>query len=712
MKTHALVTSFLLLVWWLLPAAAQAQPTVQFEDPKSDFVERSTEGKVWVVMSQPSAARVTVPFIVLGGTATRGVSPVGETDFILADGVVAFEPGQVEKAIDLTVVDDSTTEPIETVILLLGAPSAGVLGPKGVHVYSIYDDDRQEHEQEPPPPPNPVHNPPPPPPPPVPPPSVVGFASVESSARENAGPGSMLVRRSGPARAVTVQYRVTGGTATSGDDYVLAAGQVTIPEGQETVSIPVGLQDDPRDEPDETVTVLLETPSAGAQLGLAGSTFRIIDDDVVALSFAQPASSTGEAASPARVEVRLSTEASRAVTFLVVGGGTATGGGVDYGLAATPVTVEAGLTSVFISLPIANDTLVEGNETAELALVAPTNARLGAATKHTLTITDDDRVLPVVRFDTASTNAVEGVAARQFDVVLESKFDEEVTVTVARTAGTADDADYALAGGVVTFAPGETRKSVVLTVTDDLVEEADETVDIELSNPINARLDQLTRHTHWILDDDAAGEDLVFYRQEILTTDDFRRLVIIGPKTQNVTVGGLAIDPNGNVYVSDQGIGPNSGAILMLPKGRRNVLRILTGLNLPTDIELTPDGRGIVIAGADGELTRHAFGLSLKLTGAGALGPATRVVAQTDTGATRPVSVSPDGYFHIPEILTNGQVSNTVTLIVEHRGVTKTYPNVPLGSPGGAVDHAADQDAPAPAVVGHTVIQLDAPQGQ
>jgi hypothetical protein len=235
-----------------------------------------------------------------------------------------------------------------------------------------------------------------------------------------------------------------------------------------------------------------------------------------------------------------------------------------------------------------------------------------------------------------------------------------------------------------------------------------------LSEPVNARLEELTRHVHWLLDDDAAGEDLVFYRQEILTADASRRLVLVGPKTSSVSVAGLAIDPNGNLYISDRGTGPNTGSVLMVPKGRRNVLRIMTGLNRPADIELTPDARGIVVSTTEGEVFQRAFGLSVKLTGVGALGPSTRVSAQTDMGMTRPVNVSPDGYFLLPGILTTGQVSGTVTIVVEHQGRTRSYADVPLGSPGAPPDDADDDDEnpQPPRAVGHTVIQLEAPQGQ
>ena len=73
-----------------------------------------------------------------------------------------------------------------------------------------------------------------------------------------------------------------------------------------------------------------------------------------------------------------------------VSGGTATGGGVDYTLAAGALTFAPGVTTQNISIAVVNDTLDEDDETIQLALSSPTNATLGVTTTHTYTILDDD----------------------------------------------------------------------------------------------------------------------------------------------------------------------------------------------------------------------------------------------------------------------------------------------------------------------------------
>jgi hypothetical protein len=79
-----------------------------------------------------------------------------------------------------------------------------------------------------------------------------------------------------------------------------------------------------------------------------------------------------------------------------------------------------------------------------------------------------------------------------------------VTVDYSVTGGTADGGgvDYTLAAGSLTFSPGETTKNISLTVNDDSLDEADETVIVTLSNPTNATLRENTSHTYTINDND------------------------------------------------------------------------------------------------------------------------------------------------------------------------------------------------------------------
>ena len=64
-------------------------------------------------------------------------------------------------------------------------------------------------------------------------------------------------------------------------------------------------------------------------------------------------------------------------------------------------------------------------------------------------------------------------------------------------------ADYVAAtGGMLTFAPGETAKSIALTIISDLNDEPNETVTFALSSPVGGLLGTTTAHTLTIVDDD------------------------------------------------------------------------------------------------------------------------------------------------------------------------------------------------------------------
>jgi hypothetical protein len=73
-----------------------------------------------------------------------------------------------------------------------------------------------------------------------------------------------------------------------------------------------------------------------------------------------------------------------------VTGGTATGGGVDYTLAAGTLTFAAGTTTQNITVTVVDDALDEPDETVIIALSGPSNATLGTVDEHTFTIIDND----------------------------------------------------------------------------------------------------------------------------------------------------------------------------------------------------------------------------------------------------------------------------------------------------------------------------------
>jgi hypothetical protein len=122
--------------------------------------------------------------------------------------------------------------------------------------------------------------------------------------------------------------------------------------------------------------------ASGLALGDAGSV------GAVSISATSPVSEGGGSIS---VTVTRTGGTTGAVSVtLSATGGTATAGTDFTGLPMT-VTIPDGKSSVTVTVPITNDTAVEGDETVTLAISAPTNlAVLGTPTTTTVTITDND----------------------------------------------------------------------------------------------------------------------------------------------------------------------------------------------------------------------------------------------------------------------------------------------------------------------------------
>ena len=246
------------------------------------------------------------------------------------------------------------------------------------------------------------------------------------------------------------------------------------------------------------------------------------------------------------------------------------------------------------------------------------------------------------------------------------------------------ESDFSLPDGILTFKPGETGQKIVIDITDDALQEVDKTILVTLTLPENAsaKLARFSTHTYWILDDDSPAENITLFKQEVEAAEAGKKLVIIGPKTLTVNPRGLAVDKHGNLYISDQGPskGEKEGSILMWPKGKARVLRIITGLTRPGDVDLSPDQKQLIVAGPKGDIYRLPLGLSLRIANLDPLTGNTRVHLFSQATGEKAAKVSPDGYFHFPGLLVPNQQGNLYADI-EHNGKTKRF-SLNLGQPG------------------------------
>ena len=130
------------------------------------------------------------------------------------------------------------------------------------------------------------------------------------------------------------------------------------------------------------------------------------------------------------------------------------------------------------------------NETVTVTLSNPSEVTLNDST-GVLTITDDDAAptLSIANLTTPNETA----AARLVTVSLSAASSQTVTVDYATANGTATATnDYVAATGTLTFSPGDTSKTIPITIVQDTLDEVNETFTVGLSSPSNATIADAT----------------------------------------------------------------------------------------------------------------------------------------------------------------------------------------------------------------------------
>jgi probable HAF family extracellular repeat protein len=208
------------------------------------------------------------------------------------------------------------------------------------------------------------------------------------------------------------------------------------------------------------------------------------------------------ATSSAVFTVSLSAASSDTVTVnFATANGSATAGS-DYEPASGTLTFAPGETSKTITVPVYGDRLGEPNETFFVNLSNPTNATI-ADGQGLGTILDDEP-----RISISDVSKKEGKKNQTtlftFTVTLSAAYDQPVTMSFKTTDGTAktSDNDYVAKTGTLTFAPGETTKTITIEVKGDSKKEADETFYLDLFGLSSNALFTKNRGLGTILNDD------------------------------------------------------------------------------------------------------------------------------------------------------------------------------------------------------------------
>jgi hypothetical protein len=173
----------------------------------------------------------------------------------------------------------------------------------------------------------------------------------------------------------------------------------------------------------------------------------------------------------------------------------------DYDSTSGTLTFGPGETSKTVSVPIHGDTTHEGDESFTLQL---TDGQFATPTSlnATGTISNDDTQPSLSIADKSQNEGNSGTSNESLTVSLSAASGLPVTVHYATSDGTADSTDYDSASGDLTFAPGDTSKTVDVPVHGDSDYELDETFNVHLSSASGATISDADA-TGTITNDDA-----------------------------------------------------------------------------------------------------------------------------------------------------------------------------------------------------------------
>ena len=311
------------------------------------------------------------------------------------------------------------------------------------------------------------------------------------------------------SEAVTLTVSATPvDPAVAGDLTLSANTTLTVPANTQASNgvVTIAAVDNDVDAADKTVTVSATATGGNALVQAPGNqTLTITDDDTRGITVSKATLTLDEEDNSATMDAD-----EHQGTYTVVLDSEPSGGTVTIGVASRDTTI-AGVAPATLTFTASNwdepqtvtatavldgiDNVMDRRETTIDHTVTATGTDYDGAPASAVkvTVNDDDGPSTLSINSPSVTETDSGVTATlTFTVQLKPESDKQVTVDYADAdAGTATSGgtDYeTLAGGTLTFAAGDTSKSVEVTVKGDDIDEPDETVVVRLTSPSNATL--------------------------------------------------------------------------------------------------------------------------------------------------------------------------------------------------------------------------------
>jgi len=427
----------------------------------------SESGGTYEVVVQSNVFSYQTMTATLNATGTAIINE----DYTFSSTAVSIAPGSNTATLSITMINDTTDEPSESVNLYLTNLSNVTF--TGTTYTTIEDNDLPPST------------------------SITQISSVIEPV--NTVFTVTLTLSSTSAYTVTGSFVLTG-TAFENIDYTFGTKNILIAPGSLTATSTFQVINDSLDEDNETIFINASNLNY-ATAGI-GFTTTIIDDDALPIVTLSAPSPVSEGIGSYNLTVTLNATSGKTVTGSFQAGGSATNV-TDYALSATTFSITAGTRTDTLNISVVSDTVDEDNETLAITAYNIVNGTNGVTNTVTTTIVDDDP-LPNISFSSAFLSFPES-AGEVFITFMLDRLSSKTVSTDFVISGTSNSSDHEAVNGIMIIPPGNITGQYSFHILEDYITEGEETIIFTATNPTNATISPPIPLTVTITDNDTTS---------------------------------------------------------------------------------------------------------------------------------------------------------------------------------------------------------------
>ena len=286
-----------------------------------------------------------------------------------------------------------------------------------------------------------------------------------------------VMRVGNPGQTNIVTWATVDGTALSNVNYHAASGTLTFAPNVPSIDVSIGILNDGMAQGTLLFSVMLGTSDTNALLVNTNANVSILDADAQ-FQFATNALSVSETNGTAQVIVQRvgATNASMTVNYATVDG--TASNGVRYTATNGMLTFAAGVVTQAVSVPLINNTRVDGNQIFTVILSNASYGAVGTVSNCAVTVLDKD-----VEIGWVATNLtlLENVGLTNLLVYRSGVTNgtNYVTYTFPNTGAITND--FSATSGTLTFLPGVTRTNVAFTTLPNNTIQTNRAINVRLA---------------------------------------------------------------------------------------------------------------------------------------------------------------------------------------------------------------------------------------